>query len=269
MYRCRGCATLRRLVEPSWESCKPRRLCHEVDPSLTRVLVEADGTDSVPLVRALHLATIVERNLASATQFAETEGYPRRDYFCHWLLGAHGRLFHGCGLAFAGRFRVAGEDAYFGGDGRFQLRGCNADEIPRELTKLAASMFGSSKVADLDQEAFLFHSALFLERFFKIHPFVDGNGRIARMLLRVAARATGRFMFSPFNAKNSRERRRYISALQLAHARPELSSSYRPMQQWLRAFIVEGRDSSTVSEAEPPTSSSDAERSEQPKNHRD
>lgn len=254
MNRCKGCAEFRRLVEPEWESCKRRPLCKVADVSLLATLHESTGK-RVALSHERGIAETIERNLIEATRYAVSSVLPLDgEAFRTWLLGAHGLLFADCGLDFGGRFRRHGELGYFGGDGRHQRSGSPVDRIEADLDALAAAMFqGMGGLAQLNREDFLSCSANFLERFFSIHPFVDGNGRIGRLFLKAVAMGTGKFMYAPFT-NNSRARRRYVSALQLAHARAKNSKSLAALIDWLDPYLAEWQDSETLSEAEPTSS---------------
>jgi fido (protein-threonine AMPylation protein) len=60
---------------------------------------------------------------------------------------------------------------------------------------------------------------VFLEQFFAIHPFVDGNGRIGRLYLERVALEHG-FEFD-LAMPNHKARRSYLRALEHAHMRSE------------------------------------------------
>lgn len=89
----------------------------------------------------------------------------------------------------------------------------------------------------------------FLEEFFMIHPFHDGNGRVARLYLRIMASSTGLFYFDVL-PEDAKSRRKYTQALAFAHrhchTHSNLSSSssvvqdpYKHIASWLLNYIRE------------------------------
>jgi fido (protein-threonine AMPylation protein) len=229
-------------------------LCQQVDRSLIELLATISGKPvHLDIVRRIDAQ--VGRNFVTATRVAESLRFPRGpEQFREWLVSTHRALFADTGLSFAGRFRTSGEPAFFGGEGKHGRAGSVADKIAGEINQLGATMFGGAPhgIDNLDAIRFRGCAAVFLERFFRTHPFVDGNGRIARLLLRVAAAETGRVAFDLLLRQNAKARRRYVSALQLAHKFPEASGAYAPLEAWITSHLSTLPDSSSLIEAEPP-----------------
>lgn len=55
-----------------------------------------------------------------------------------------------------------------------------------------------------------------MQSFFRIYPFLDGNGRVARMFLLLLAIHRG-YRFKAFDDQTPKQENRYISALEFAH----------------------------------------------------
>jgi fido (protein-threonine AMPylation protein) len=127
----------------------------------------------------------------------------------------HRLLFQGSGFDFAGRFRVGQEHVEFGGAHQHRRMGARPSEIPSRIERLG-SLFFRGDSGPLTREEFIQHAAWFLGEFFRIHPFSDGNGRVARFMLKIASNASSSVRIGVWGG-DSRSRRKYVKALQCAH----------------------------------------------------
>jgi fido (protein-threonine AMPylation protein) len=210
--------------------------------------------------------------LTTAVQFghlvAELRGsyakYPdSEDDFLELLRQLHRLAFSHAQLPFGGVFRQ-GDDRVWFGQGTNELEGAPPSDIVPRLRRLYGRVFHD--LERIDRVRFAQNCAIFLEEFFRIHPFPDGNGRLGRLFLKVAANGTKRFGFIPFRSappdgRNGRaERRAYLTALEYAHRhcfgsekrRVDVADPYRFLARWLDRYIIE-RDSESVVESASPS----------------
>jgi hypothetical protein len=136
----------------------------------------------------------------------------------------HLELFSEGDPRIAGLFRTG---ACVFGRGRNVVEGSAPGDIEQQLAS-----FPLRPVPTANCRAVAQWGAAFLHRFFAIHPFQDGNGRVARLLMMWAIQETGTFEVSSFDQIESRStsrsqpsgrcgRRkrqlRYVEALEFAH----------------------------------------------------
>lgn len=162
--------------------------------------------------------------------------------FLKFLKEVHFQIFKPTNLNFAGIFRQEGEPEVFFGHRSHQLKGVPAAQIQKELSALFTSHINVLDYSKVDKEALIHHAAAFLEKFFRIHPFHDGNGRIGRLIVRLMARTTDQLRFKSF-PEDKKGRDKYVHALQHAHKHletPNPSFKGNPLgllEQWLSTYI--------------------------------
>lgn len=209
--RCSECEALRKTLLTPYPSCKRSRLCDLVDPALLehrhcptlegyRVLSELIDRGTVLMGLELNALT---------TWPGDFQG------FSELLRGSHRKLLGSALPGIAGRFRAEGETVTFGGAGAHRREGVSSERIEPELRRLYADTVFSAFASD-DDHAVAMASARFLARFFRIHPFNDGNGRVGRAMIGLFCRLGGKYWLPRFDT-SPRSRRRYLKALQYAH----------------------------------------------------
>jgi fido (protein-threonine AMPylation protein) len=125
----------------------------------------------------------------------------------------HKGVFNGI-YPFAGRFRQPGEPIFVGHN-RHEFTGSPPERIEEHLHELEAVSHGLGE-APRDRERFADWAAMFLQKWLVIHPFIDGNGRVGRFLVEVAAAETG-VLHVDVRMYGTKDRRNYLDALQYAH----------------------------------------------------
>lgn len=128
----------------------------------------------------------------------------------------HRTIFGQTNLSFAGRFRQPGERVTVD-RGHHEFEGAAPETILPGLEKLFVDIIQQNTHAPTKRLLANQVAALF-ERFFTIHPFLDGNGRVARLLARWLVLDIGQFDLLTF-PKNRRARMRYLNGLRYAHRR--------------------------------------------------
>ena len=254
---CAGCKIYRSYVGPQpWPSCKVDRLCARIDVDILcriryRTIDELDD-----ITRHIEDGAAFARALVTCADFPA-----RSSEFMNLIRALHRRHFIAAVPDIAGRFREQGERSSFG-TGRHEMSGTEPQRIESELVTLfERTMKRGFDGRDLDGLAV--SCAMFLERFFRIHPFADGNGRIGRMMTRLACESTGLVDMLPYDS-SSRSRREYIAGLEYAHRHaPESDDPLRKpfvnphngLARWFRRHLRSRPVDADMTEAEPPSAS--------------
>lgn len=163
---CSLCPTLRRQVGANAELpwCKRRRLCSVVDPALILRYPNESLQSYRVRARAIELGHVAAVLAILGLQFP-TSGRE----LASAALQLHETLFAGGDPSIAGRFR---ETPIWFGRGGNQVEGVRPDDIVRELHAFPMRVMPTTRVQAARW------GADFLHRFFAIHPFTDGNGRL-------------------------------------------------------------------------------------------
>jgi hypothetical protein len=183
--------------------------------------------------------------VAQSRIFPGCAEFPRTDdAFLAATIEIHRTIFGGTGLPFAGRFRIQGEDAWVD-RGAHEFQGASPPDIEPKLRDVFSRISSGSEQESGEHLAR--RCALLFEHFFDVHPFCDGNGRVARLLARWLVIDTGRFDLQAF-PKNRAGRMKYLHGLRYAHSRrrPDWNDGKRirpdpsgHLTKWLESLIVE------------------------------
>jgi len=142
--------------------------------------------------------------------------------FIHLLQVIHFKLFEGTGLLNAGCFRTT--PVYFDG-GEHAMEGSDFKEIRLDLEECWDKISHYLKSNRYDD--YVTGLALFFPRFFRVHPFRDGNGRCARIFANIVLK--NKMKILRYDSEPT-TKRRYVKALRYAHRRfvkrnwPEIAS---------------------------------------------
>jgi hypothetical protein len=204
--------------------CKRQRLCSKVDPGLIeryphRSLEEYEHQGRAILIGHTRAAVMLE-----------DRAFPQSGQdFVDAVLEAHRITFEEGDPHIAGRLRE--QPVWFGrgGHGPNHREGAPHDQVlglllafelpPPPTTVYEAGLWGAD----------------FLRRFFSIHPFLDGNGRVGRLLMVRAIEDSGDLVVYGDHNRNSR---RYLCALEYAH-RHAGAESRKNCLRYLSKYIAD------------------------------
>lgn len=228
---CSGCARLRASVQPAWRSCNHDRLCRTVDVAL---IVRYPG-NSIGSYQE-RAKEIELGQMRAYERFQAGEAFPvSGPELLASCAEVHRAIFLTGDPIIAGALRR--QDCTFG-QKQHERRGSPPETIQAELRQ-----FHPGYPPQTVNEA-AWWGARLLQRFFAIHPFVDGNGRTARLLLTWGIEESGDLRVRE-DWHTRGEERKYIRALEFAHARDPKDNSPAPganhlrlLSEYLRARIA-------------------------------
>ncbi len=151
------------------------------------------------------------------------------------------RFMYGDLFTFAGKYRSKKDpnsgNVYFGRQHAQQrkpkLRGDHPDKIEKGVKK-AVSYFETEKNP-------LFAAILFYQKFTDVHPFYDGNGRIARLIANIyLAGLNLTINWSEFDSKNS-----FIRKLNRCHLNPA-PGTFKILHDYIKKFTLSLDDLSNL-----------------------
>lgn len=176
--------------------------------------------------------------------------------FIEILKTINGELFKKTKIGFFGKFRK--REIYFDVDKHYR-EGSKPEKIEPELTTFFNDYFSNIHSEQWNvEDRFLRLCAIFLETFFRIHPFPDGNGRTGRLFLILMGIHSTKFYFERFDIHKSDEND-YIHALRVAHKfydhenEKKRTNGYMALIKWLKSKLSDSNNFTGIEE-EPPKS---------------
>lgn len=215
-WRCSGCGVLR--GDPKIQRAgvplvctRHHRLCRQFDTAII------DHRPHLTIHQYCEIDRTALVDYAVAVNQTSEDPLPRSPAeFESLLKELHRRVFARALPSIAGLFRT--EPVYFGGHCH-PFEGCAWHQIEERLEGLFAKCgLERTDFANVPRTYFVRNVAVFLEAFFMIHPFPDGNGRVARLFTSIMCHHSRRWGFKASRGEgNHEERRKYDRALTWAH----------------------------------------------------
>ena len=209
--KCRQCEQLCRSVK-GWTGCQKwtldgedpqKQLCDILDDATLAYGEPREFIELARMDRGVQMRVLWAHHFVPQTPLPDTP-----EAFVQWVKKWHGRIFRGI-PKIAGIFRE--QPASFGGhiyDPNRRL-GSPPECIEKDLMAAHAELSESLQRADpIDLSL-----AIFLQRFFEVHPFKDGNGRVARLYCDCLAFSRGLQFGWHFDVEQP-----YTRGLEVAHA---------------------------------------------------
>lgn len=208
--KCQGCPDRTHKPLVGWDKCekngrhgaRPRRLCETVDLTLREFRPNATFDELSEMTNAL--SAKVQRANLELTRLPTTS-----TDFIPWIEERHRFLFGGILDEIAGKIRT--EPVVYGLLGsKHEREGTRPDLIRSDLVWVFEEFEKCRRVSGVKLARIM---AVFLQKFFEVHPFTDGNGRVGRLFVASLADELGyRFVHDRGSSESD-----YLQGLQTAH----------------------------------------------------
>jgi fido (protein-threonine AMPylation protein) len=249
-WRCHGCGVLRgdtkiRRSSAPFVCTRTSRLCELFDATII------DHRPFLTIEQYCEIDRVALVDYVAAINETSQEDFPRSpDAFAELLKRLHRRVFERAIPSIAGVFRVG--PVYFGGQ-HHPFEGCPWIDIEHQLVRLFAKCgLERTDFANVPRGYFVRTVAVFLEAFFMIHPFADGNGRVARLFTSIMCHHSKRWAFKASRGEgNHSERRKYDRALTWAHEALDQGEQPARRPRWHPYFLLEDWIQSRLTEVLP------------------
>lgn len=223
---CRVCPArpnnLRIQVTETFALCNPKKsaICHIVDVRLLEILFEDHPEKIFSYSELEAISNQISRNSITLQNTIGRKRFYRPsnpDEFIRLLKNMHEILFRRVSIHEVGIFRM--KEVFFDKD-HHQREGAKPDEIEYSLRKMWVEILEPFIFKEnISRDELLIMGACFMSQFFRIHPFRDGNGRVARNFLVLIFNSLGfDIIFTPREGKSEAQySRRYMKALRYSH----------------------------------------------------
>lgn len=239
---------------PAHLTCKNVRLCDAFDVSMVKSMPGLTVAAYIERQRTIDLGQAIVRAVWMADGTVNRFDVPATIEGADWMIEVtqtlHRRVFHQAFGSEAGQHRQPGSRRVGVGHNAHALEGLEPHEITPALRQLWMHQAPVRMVKARNVESAARWAARFCQGFFRIHPFHDGNGRTARLIVELVAASNGIAVVWPTyrsRGENTEDRTDYLEALQHAHKHKGLTKAgewlvparnpYAPLTRWWAARL--------------------------------